>query len=66
MLFHLVYGKEAMVPAEFITPSLYIVQITHMSEEEYVAQRFIELQKLEETGFLANFHQSNEKARKKA
>jgi hypothetical protein len=64
--FQLVYGKEAVVPAEFITPSLYIAQITHMSEEESVAQRLMELQELEETRFLADFHQSVEKERKKS
>jgi hypothetical protein len=35
--FQLVYGKEAVVPKEFITPSLYIAHITHMSEDESVA-----------------------------
>jgi hypothetical protein len=55
-----------VVPAEFITPSLYIAQITHMSEEESVVQRLMELQELEENNFLADFHQSIEKARQKA
>jgi hypothetical protein len=64
--FQLVYGKEVVVPAEFITPSLYIAQITHMSEDESVAQRLMELQELEETRFLADFHQSVEKARQKS
>jgi hypothetical protein len=36
-----------------------------MSEEESVAQRLMELQELEETMFLADFHQSVEKERKK-
>jgi hypothetical protein len=36
-LFQLVYGREAVVLAEFITPSLYVAQVTHMSEEESVA-----------------------------
>ena len=36
-LFQLVYGREAVVPTKFITPSSYIAQITHMSEEESVA-----------------------------
>ena len=35
--FQLVYGKEVVVPAEFITPSLYIALITHMSDDESVA-----------------------------
>jgi hypothetical protein len=51
------------VPAEFITPSLYIAHITHMSEEESVAQRLMELQELEETKFFVDFHQSIEKER---
>jgi hypothetical protein len=29
--FQLVYGKEVLVPVEFITLILYIAQITHMS-----------------------------------
>ena len=64
--FQLVYGKEAVVPTYFITLSLYIAQMTHMSEEESVAQILMELQELEETRFLADFHQSVEKERKKA
>jgi hypothetical protein len=36
MPFQLVYGKEVVVPVEFITLTLYIAQITHMSEEESV------------------------------
>jgi hypothetical protein len=35
--FQLVYGKEDVVPAGFITVSLYIAQITHMSKDESVA-----------------------------
>jgi hypothetical protein len=49
--FHLVYGKEAVVPAEFITSSLYNAQITHMSKEESIAQILMELQELKETKF---------------
>ena len=55
--FHLVYGKEVVVPIEFITPSLYIAQITHMSEDESVVWRLMELQEIEETRLLADFHQ---------
>jgi hypothetical protein len=61
--FQLVYGKEVVIPAELITPSLYIAQITHMLEDESVAQRLMELQELEERRFLADFHQSVEKER---
>jgi transposase InsO family protein len=64
--FYLVYGKEVVVPTKFITPSLYIAHITHMAEDESVVQRLMDLQELEETRFLVDFHQSIEKARKKA
>jgi transposase InsO family protein len=64
--FRLFYGKEAVVPTKLITPSLYIAQITHMSNEESVAQRLMELQELEETRFLVYFHQSVEKVRHKS
>jgi hypothetical protein len=46
-----------VVPVEFITPSLYIAQATHMTKEESVAQRPTELKELEETRFLVDFHQ---------
>jgi hypothetical protein len=65
-LFQLVYGREAVIPAEFITPRLYIVQVTCMKKEESVAQRLTELQELEETIFLVDFHQLVEKSRQKA
>jgi hypothetical protein len=64
--FQLVYVKEVVVPAKLITPSLYIAQITHMSEEESVAQRLMVLQELEETRFFADLHQSIDKEWKKA
>jgi hypothetical protein len=37
-----------------------------MSEDESVVQRVMELQELDEARFLADFHQSVEKARQKA
>ena len=33
MPFSLVYGKEAVVPAEFVLPSLFIARVTRMSKE---------------------------------
>jgi hypothetical protein len=65
MSFQLVYGNEVVVLTKFITPILYIAQATCMTNEELVAQRLVELQELEETRFLANFHQSVEKERQK-
>jgi hypothetical protein len=64
--FQLVYGKEVVVPAEFITPSLYIAHDTQMTDDESVAQRIADLQELEEARFLAYFHQSVEKSRHKS
>jgi hypothetical protein len=64
-MFHLVYGKEFVVPTYFITPSLYIVQATHMIDETSVVQRIANLQELEEARFLADFYESVEKDRKK-
>ena len=59
--FQLVYGKEVVVPSEFIIPGLYIAHVTHMTDGESVAQRIANLQELEEARFLANFHQTVEK-----
>jgi transposase InsO family protein len=64
--FQLVYGREAVIPAEFITPSLYIAQVTHMTDDESVVEWVAELLELDEARFLANFHQTVEKARQKA
>lgn len=47
-LFQLVYGREAIVPAKFVVPSLFIAQATHMTEEESIAERLAELMQLEE------------------
>jgi hypothetical protein len=56
--FQLVYGKEVMVLAKFITPSLYIAHITNIPKDESVVHRLMDLQEIEETQFLADFHQS--------
>jgi hypothetical protein len=64
--FQLVYGQEATVPVEFITPILYIAQVTQMIDDESVAERVVELMELEEAKFLADFHETMEKARQKA
>jgi hypothetical protein len=55
-----------VVPTKFMTLSLYITQVTHMSEDESFVQRVMELQELDETMFLAYFHQIVDKSRKKA
>jgi hypothetical protein len=61
-----VYGREVIVPAEFITPSLYIAQVTQMTDDESIAERVAELMEVEEAIFLADFHQTVEKARQKS
>jgi hypothetical protein len=52
--------------SEFITPSLFIVQATKMTDDESIAARIEELMELEEARFLADFHQTMEKDRQKA
>jgi len=59
--FQLVYGSEEIVLVEFITPSLYIVHITHMKNDESVAEWVTKLLALDEARFLVNFHQTMEK-----
>jgi hypothetical protein len=55
-----------MVPTEFISPSLFVVQATKMTDDESITARVIELMQLDEAIFLANFHQTVEKSRQKA
>jgi hypothetical protein len=59
--FQLVYGREAVVPAEFITLSLFIAQATKMTDDESIIARVVELMELEEARFLADFHQTGGK-----
>lgn len=61
--FQLFYGWEAIVPAEFIIPDLFIAQTTHISEDESIGKRLDELWELDEAKFLAYFHQTVEKER---
>lgn len=46
--FHLVYAKEAVVPAEFLVSILFIAIETTMTEEEFVQKWLQELLQLEE------------------
>ena len=64
--FQLVYGREAVIPAEFTVPSLLIATSLQFSEEESLWERLQELQELDEARFLAEFHQKVQKARQKA
>ena len=59
--FRLVYGQEAVVPMEYIVPSLRIVMLTQMTNEDAVEKRLLYLIQMEEEHFIAEFHQTVEK-----
>jgi hypothetical protein len=64
--FRLVYGKEAMMPMEFILPSLHIATITELSDTGTIEERLAQLVQLEEDRFVTGFHQQVQKAREKS
>jgi hypothetical protein len=55
--FKLVYGLEAMVPMEYLVPSLIISSFTGMDETSVVQDRLAQLLELEEDRFITGFHQ---------
>src|SRR5882757_3453154 len=55
--FNLVYGQEAIMPMEYIIPSLRIAQITEMANADMMNDRLAKLLSLEEDRFIAGFHQ---------
>ena len=55
--FSLVYGQEAIMPMDYILPSLRIAQVTGMSDTDTVDERLAQLLALEEDRFIAGFHQ---------
>ena len=54
--FQLVYGKEAMVPAEHIIPSMFISKATRMKNNVALRERLSQLMELDESKFLPKFH----------
>ena len=64
--FSLVYGQEAVMPMEYIMPSLRIAQIIGMTDTVMMNERLAQLLALEEDRFIAGFHQKVQKAREKA
>lgn len=54
--FRLVYGVEAVMPMEYIVPSLCIVVLTGMKDHGALEERLTQLEELEEEQFLARFH----------
>jgi hypothetical protein len=55
--FKLVYGQEAIVPLEFLVPSLRVATITQMIERGAIQERLNQLLSMEEDRILAGFHQ---------
>ena len=55
--FRLAYGKEVVMPMEYIVPSLKIAALTDMADEETVNERLLNVVELEEDRFVAGFHQ---------
>jgi len=55
--FRLVYGMEAVMPMEYIIPSLRITAMTGMSYHEALEERLAQLEELEEERFLVGFRQ---------
>ena len=64
--FRLAYGQEVMMPMEYIVPSLKIVVLTNMADEETVSGRLLNLIGLEEDQFVVGFHQQVQKDRENA
>jgi hypothetical protein len=48
MPFRLVYGKEAVMPLEFVVPSLRVSLATQMTDDQSLQHRLDELMELEE------------------
>jgi hypothetical protein len=57
----LVYGLKAVVPMEYLVPSLIISAFTDMNDIGVVRERLSQLVELEEDRFIARFHQQVQK-----
>ena len=55
--FKLAYGQEVFMSMEYVVPSLRIVALTDMEDEDSLNERLLHLVGLEEDRFLALFHQ---------
>jgi hypothetical protein len=64
--FMLVYGQEAVVPLEFLIPSLCVAAITQMTKRGAIQERLNQLLSMEEDQILVGFHQEVQKVRDKA
>ena len=64
--FRMVYGKEVVMPMEYIVPSLRITTFMNMVEPDIMEEKLAQIVALEEDHFIANFHQQVQKAWDKA
>ena len=53
--FRLVYGKEVVMPMEYIVPSLRISAFTEMDDLAVMTERLTKILELEEDRFIAGF-----------
>jgi len=64
--FRLVYGVEAVMPMEYIVPSLCIAALIGMTDHRALVERLTQLDELEEERFIAGFHQEVQKQHEKS
>ncbi len=64
--FKLVYGQEAVMPMEYIVPSLRIAAFTEMDDPAMLNERLSKILELEEDRFISRCQQQVHKAREKA
>ena len=64
--FKLAYGKDVVMPMEYIVPSLGIAMLIDMENEETLSERLMHVVELEEGRFIARFHKQVQKKREKA
>lgn len=55
--FRLAYGVEAVMPMEYIVPSLCIAAFTGMADRGALKERLVQLIELKEDRFYVGFHQ---------
>ena len=53
--FRLVYGQEAIMPMEYVVPSLRISTFTKMDDPAIITERLKQILELEEDRFIAGF-----------
>jgi len=59
--FRLVYGQEAVMPLEYVVPSLRVVAFTDMVDPDAIQERLTTIIELDEDQFLEGCHQQVQK-----